>query len=100
MEHVFSCTIVSDWEFTTNKKNLKTVGLLTGGNKKIVHDPYVFVGPMCLALPIPLLALWSFLALACQAARRPVASACMLQAGADTARSFWVIWVIWVTVLN
>jgi len=36
-----------------NKKNLKTVGLLAGSNKKIVRDPYVFVGPMPSALPYP-----------------------------------------------
>jgi hypothetical protein len=35
------------------KKILKTVGLLVGGNKKIVHGPYVFAGPMRSALPTP-----------------------------------------------
>ena len=36
-----------------NKKNFKNSGLVVGGNKKIVHGPYVFVGPMPSALPTP-----------------------------------------------
>ena len=63
-----------------NKKNFKNSGLVVGGNKKIVRDPYVFVGPLPPALPTP--------------------SASRVFAIGHMAARPWVIWVIWVTVLN
>jgi hypothetical protein len=73
--------------------------------KKIVRERYVSAGPLPSALPIPLLALWSFAsghAGACRAAIVP-ALACRMLAPAwpcMPAVMLWVIWVIWVTVLN
>jgi hypothetical protein len=72
--------------------------------KKIVHDPYVFDGPLPPALRVPLLALWVLLAAhAGPAGGQWPARACCMLAPAWPRRPAggpWVIWVIWVTVLN